>query len=51
MAVQSLVAIEEDGDWRAALFHNTPAAWHGRETDREQLHAELRQAFRQSDAA
>lgn len=51
MAVQSLVAVEQDGGWRVALFHNTPAAWPGREGDRQQLLAELRQAFRQSDAA
>ena len=51
MAVQSLVAVRQDGEWRVALFHNTPAAWHGREVDRQQLLAEIRQAFRQSDAA
>jgi len=51
LAVQSLVAVQQGGEWRAALFQNTPAAWHDREDDREQLSAELRQAFRQSDAA
>jgi uncharacterized protein (TIGR02246 family) len=50
-SIQSLVAVRVGKDWRAALFHNTPAAWHGRPEDREQLTRELRQAYRQSDAA
>src|SRR5215470_18589132 len=29
-AVQSLIATKEEGRWRIALFHNTPAAFHGR---------------------
>src|SRR5688572_18614476 len=29
-AVQSLVAVARSGAWRVALFHNTPAQFHGR---------------------
>jgi uncharacterized protein (TIGR02246 family) len=28
-AIQSLVAVKQAGEWRVALFHNTPAAFHG----------------------
>jgi uncharacterized protein (TIGR02246 family) len=40
-AVQSLVASKRDGQWRIELFQNTPAAWHGRPQDVENLTAEL----------
>ena len=40
-AVQTLVASRTNGDWRVELFQNTPAAWHGRDEDREKLTAEL----------
>ena len=40
-AIQSLVAIAEDGAPRIALFQNTPAQFHGRPTLAEQLTAEL----------
>src|SRR5918993_1392321 len=33
--IHSLVAIRRGGDWRAALFQSTPAAWHGRPHDSE----------------
>src|SRR5882672_1226261 len=29
-SVQTLVALSQNGRWRAALFQNTPAAFHGR---------------------
>jgi hypothetical protein len=29
-AVQSLIAIKQDGDRKIALFQNTPAQFHGR---------------------
>src|SRR5262245_17669211 len=29
-AVQSLIAVKRGSAWRIALFHNTPAAFHGR---------------------
>jgi uncharacterized protein (TIGR02246 family) len=47
-AVQSLIATKEQGRWRIALFHNTPAAFHGRPELSEQLTEELRQALRGS---
>src|SRR5919199_5369297 len=41
-AVQSLVAVRDGGRWSVALFHNTPAAFHGRPEAVEALAAELR---------
>jgi uncharacterized protein (TIGR02246 family) len=49
-AVQTLVAARRDGRWRIALFHNTPAAFHGRPEASEKLTEELRQALRASAA-
>lgn len=40
-AIQSLVAVLEDGQPRIALFHNTPARFDGRPQLAEQLTAEL----------
>jgi uncharacterized protein (TIGR02246 family) len=45
-AVQSLVAQRQDGQWRIALFHNTPAQFHGRPEAAEALTGELRAAFK-----
>jgi uncharacterized protein (TIGR02246 family) len=45
-AVQSLVAVRDDARWSVALFHNTPAAFHGRPEAVEALTAELRGAMR-----
>jgi uncharacterized protein (TIGR02246 family) len=42
-AVQTLVASRTNGEWRVALFQNTPAAWHGRDDDRAALTAELQE--------
>lgn len=42
-AVQSLVARREGADWRVQLFHNTPAAYHGRPDAVAALTAELQQ--------
>jgi uncharacterized protein (TIGR02246 family) len=39
--VQTLVASRRGGEWRVELFQNTPAAWHGRDADRDALTAEL----------
>ena len=44
-AVQSLVAVSVDDTSRIALFQNTPAAFHGRPDEAEQLTAELREAM------
>jgi uncharacterized protein (TIGR02246 family) len=42
-AIQSLIAVRVDGDWRVALFQNTPAAFHGRPEAADELTDELRQ--------
>ena len=44
-AVQSLVAVRDGGAWRATLFQNTPAQYHGRDDLAEQHTAEMRQAL------
>jgi uncharacterized protein (TIGR02246 family) len=44
-AVQSLVAVEQDGTWRIALFHNTPAQYHGRPDLADEHTAEMRDAM------
>jgi methyltransferase (TIGR00027 family)/uncharacterized protein (TIGR02246 family) len=41
--IHSLVAVESDGEWRAALFQSTPAALHGRPEAVEALTSELRE--------
>jgi uncharacterized protein (TIGR02246 family) len=45
-AVQSLVAELQHDAWRVVLYHNTPAAFHGRPNDAARLSAELRGALR-----
>lgn len=42
-AIQSLVAVKQDGGWQIALFQNTPAQFHGRPELAEALTKELRQ--------
>ena len=45
--VHTLVAVRDDNRaWRAALFQNTPAAWHGRPNDSAVLTEELRDVVR-----
>ncbi|HEY8270531.1 MAG TPA: SgcJ/EcaC family oxidoreductase [Pseudobdellovibrionaceae bacterium] len=41
-AIQSLVAVKQNGQWRVAHFQNTPAAFHGRPEEAEKLSKELR---------
>jgi uncharacterized protein (TIGR02246 family) len=41
-AVQSLVAVKNAGEWRIALFQNTPAQFHGRPELVQELTEELR---------
>lgn len=41
-AVQSLVASWHEGRWEIDLYHNTPAAWHGRPEAVAALSEELR---------
>jgi uncharacterized protein (TIGR02246 family) len=45
-AVQVMIAVRKGGEWRIALFQNTPAAWDGRKEDSEKLSAELREAIK-----
>jgi uncharacterized protein (TIGR02246 family) len=42
-AIQTLVAVKQDGHWRIALFQNTPAQFHGRPDLAAALTEELRQ--------
>ena len=44
-AIQTLVAVKWEGDWKIALFQNTPAAFHGRPELSEQLSGDLRTAI------
>ncbi|HEX2623161.1 MAG TPA: SgcJ/EcaC family oxidoreductase [Phototrophicaceae bacterium] len=41
-AIQTLVAVKRDGQWRITLFQNTPAQFHGRPDLAEALTNELR---------
>ena len=43
--IQTLVAAKYDGQWRIALFQNTPAQFHGRPELVQQLTKELQQLF------
>lgn len=45
-AIQTLVAIKRDGQWRIASFQNTPAQYHGRPELAERLTEELRDVLR-----
>ena len=45
-AVQTLVAVHRAGEWRIAVFQNTPAQFHGRPEAAESLTAELRAELR-----
>ncbi len=47
-AIQAVVAVDHDGEWRVAHFHTTPAAFHGRPEEADALTTELRAALRQS---
>ena len=45
-AIQSVVIVEKEGEFKIALLHNTPAAFHGRTELAEQLTEELREVLR-----
>lgn len=45
-AIQSLGVVEQSGQWRIALLHSTPAAFHGRPEASEQLTQELTEVLR-----
>jgi uncharacterized protein (TIGR02246 family) len=40
-AIQSLIAVKEKEEWKIALFHNTPAQFHGRPELSQALTQEL----------
>jgi uncharacterized protein (TIGR02246 family) len=44
-AVQTLTAVKREDRWRIAVYHNTPAAYHGRPERARALTDELRQAL------
>ena len=48
-AIQSLVAVKRGGQWKVALFHNTPAAFHGRPEAVAELTEELQQLIERGD--
>ena len=50
-AVQTVIAVRQQGQWRIAVFQNTPAAFHGRPELSEQLTQELREALRAARTA
>ena len=43
-SVQRLIAVRHDGQWRIALYQNTPAQFHGRPELVERMTNQLRQA-------
>jgi uncharacterized protein (TIGR02246 family) len=45
-AIQSLVAVKQNGKWQITLFHNTPAQFHGKPELAEALTEELRSLVR-----
>jgi uncharacterized protein (TIGR02246 family) len=46
-SVQSLVAVKQNGQWRIAMYQNTPARFDGRPEAAQQLTGELRGIIRQ----
>ncbi|WP_410809451.1 SgcJ/EcaC family oxidoreductase [Micromonospora sp. 067-2] len=44
-AVQTLVAVQQDGTWRVASFQNTPAQYHGRPDLADEHTADMRDAM------
>ncbi|PIC67107.1 DUF4440 domain-containing protein [Sporosarcina sp. P21c] len=45
-ALQTLVTVNKDGNWKVELFQNTPAQFHGRPELVEQMTDELRQLIK-----
>ncbi len=45
-AIQTLVAVKQNGTWRIVQFQNTPAQFHGRPELVEQMTGELRQLLK-----
>jgi len=47
-AIQTLIAVREEANWRIAMYQNTPAALHGRPDAVKALTGELRQRLKQT---
>jgi uncharacterized protein (TIGR02246 family) len=47
-AIQTLVVARREGRWQVELFHNTPAAFHGRPEAASELTEELRALLRKN---
>ena len=45
-AIQTLVATEDKGAWKVALFQNTPAAFHGRPELQQEVSSKLRETLK-----
>jgi uncharacterized protein (TIGR02246 family) len=45
-AIQTLIAVQRDGQWRIAFLQNTPTQYHGRPELAEALTAELNEVLR-----
>lgn len=45
-AIQTLIAVRNDGEWKLALFQNTPSQFHGRPELSEALTADLRRELK-----
>jgi uncharacterized protein (TIGR02246 family) len=45
-AHQTLVAVEENGQWKITLFQNTPAQFHMNPEKKEEMSSELRQQIK-----
>jgi uncharacterized protein (TIGR02246 family) len=45
-AIQSLIAVRKGGEWKLALFQNTPAQFHGRPEMLEALSEDLRRELK-----
>ena len=45
-AVQTLIAVRRDGEWKLALFQNTPAQFHGRPDLVEAMSEDLRRELK-----
>lgn len=48
-AIQTIVAVKSDDDWRIAQLQNTPAAFHGRPDEAAVLTEELRAVLRDAN--
>ena len=45
-AVQTLIALKEESEWKISIFQNTPAAFHAMPELKDKMSAELREALK-----